>query len=59
MSLNLRPATSSHSLLSEARAVAATWAKTACNLASSRHQFALEFGSLSDLASSRNLSAAR
>jgi hypothetical protein len=32
--LNLRPATSTHFLASELRAVAATWARAACNLAS-------------------------
>src|SRR5271169_2464714 len=36
-----------------------TWAKVACNLASSRHHFASEFDSPRDSAFSRNLSAAR
>ena len=42
--LNLRPATSIHSLPSEFRAVAATWARAVCTFASSRHHTALEPG---------------
>ena len=38
--LNRGPATSIHSLPSECRAVAATWARAVCNFASSRHHMA-------------------